>query len=238
MPLKHVDYREAVPIFRTGPRYLFRGERDWYPDTYSSKDRLSRIRGFSEEEVFDFVDCASTIVSYLALRIFHRIPPQSTPEYQELINELRSWVQHYEVPVMSIDVSSDIEVAAFFASYGNTSGRGRLFVGETSRLIPGGNLLRMDEGYCPRARRQKAYAVRMWDDRPNLQAEGDYPLKKYDFVLADSDRKFADRMDLLSTKGDVLALHLADLLAKAEPQFPRVKALFDEIAGSLRAHMG
>ena len=229
--LKHVEYGPDLPVFKKAPKYLFRGERDFYPETLSSKDRLVSL---TTEQMVEFLDCASTFVAELAIDVIRPLPQIGSPDRKSMLNEVHSWVQHYGVPVMSVDLTADLHVAAFFASSENTSGRGRIGIVETRKLIDGHQLLQMDRGFCPRARNQRGYALRMWDEQPDLKDTTVYPVKWYEFEMRPSDHVFAERADLMAPTDDWLLDHVLVHLRRIRATDRGVQELFDSIRLKLK----
>ena len=164
------------------PRYLFRGEHDLYPDTMSSLFRLSEQDGFTEDEINEVKDCIGDLTVEMALRM-HLLPYVSgTPEGRRLLNELQSWLQHYEFPVGTVDLTADLRVAAFFAARNNVARRGRIYVFEAKNLPTGNPIIIMERSFARRARDQQAYGLRMWDDKKDLQNNSHFPCSRFEFA--------------------------------------------------------
>lgn len=132
--LDEFDYIKNDFVSKPNPKYLFRGENDFYPETKSNYDR---VRGFAQSDYESLYSYLLDLSVYLARNYFNIYDP-SDPRYKPTIIELGGFLQHYGFPLHWLDLTQNLNVAAFFAVYKNQSTRGRIGIIETSSLTENG----------------------------------------------------------------------------------------------------
>jgi FRG domain len=106
------------------PAHVFRGEADASWDaTHSSMERLRSHSGLSSMDKASLEELTQTIDERLRdwFGLSH--------------GQSAGLLQHYCLPTELIDVSPELEVAAFFAAYQNVSGTGSITIFNTKELI-------------------------------------------------------------------------------------------------------
>lgn len=90
---------------------------------------------------------------------------------------------------MRLDSREDVDVAAFFACYKNNTEKGRIWIVKTKTLIIRNEAVfkSLDNKFANRASIQKAFALRMLNDKPNLQNPAHFENTHLDFDLTRDD---------------------------------------------------
>jgi len=196
IPLNEFDYIKNAFVEKLNPKYLFRGEKI-YPTTKSNYHR-NPIKCAEQEYILNISDA-------LYKEFIGEIDKES-PEYNPNIIQIGAILQHYGFSIMWLDFTESIEVAAFFASYKNNSGKGRIWVTETKELIEQNHhIYKLEFQRAVRPERQKAYALRMYDDCPDFQNNQFFNSVRYDFDLTDDDLIKFDNQILLNTLEDTIS---------------------------------
>lgn len=119
------DLTTGSRVLDPAPQFLYRGEAEWFPSTEPTIVRLRRRSDLPVSEIEDLIRAlASRIVRRLAPinpDLARRYPTGSHRSRDVLVHAL---MQHYGLPMELIDFTSDLNVAAMFASGGRSRGRG------------------------------------------------------------------------------------------------------------------
>jgi len=195
------------------PKYLYRGERFRYPDTLPGVERLRRDEALSEEVKAEIERTVLACNDYFVERLGGSYKSMGM-KYQNIGFNTVGFLQHYGFPTEYIDFTSDMTVAAFFASKGCIGSKGLICVtpsdiltiyqGQTSlgAIVDLG-----DAEIGKRAHRQSAYEV-LLNNEKDMKADLYRTLgaRWYEFLLTDKDMKvLGSRSDLLDTSDDILA---------------------------------
>lgn len=105
-------------ITATMPRYLYRGESFIYPTTTSRMHRLKTNPKIAPEVKRVIEEVSKSVDTELQDPKFMGLPPMLSAGF----------CQHYGVPTELLDVTSELDVAAYFASTGCIGGRGMICV--------------------------------------------------------------------------------------------------------------
>lgn len=200
---------ESMPPLPNGfPRYLFRGERDGYPNTLTSMDRL--YHGTSENEsIYDELDDLTAFVMR-----------QPFPAKDLKGREAGVYAQHYGLPTQIFDFTSSAKIAiAFAANRVNQAAKGgNIAILDVYTAMQNGCVIDdlRNNKYAKRAHVQSAFGVLYTgfraDDFYSLKDEiiaNNMGLIWVPFVHLENDEAFlkdigADN-DILSTNGDPFA---------------------------------
>ena len=232
---------------------LFRGEPDLYPNTFSSHHRLfERSNRFTEGQAKAVEERLALIANVLEI-VLQAKPVFSSraaaanarPSTVKEIYEVRyCFMQHYHLPTDFVDVTTDLGVAAAFAS--------DIDEDDAVGNVKSGAL------YVIRRRKIGAYGIKVFDpvstraDRPNKQQAASLYLKpgvdlqqipsdaieRFTFVSSADERARTKRPDLLDAHGDEVAAEVARLTyrcahgdwAPEDPSAGRVIEFFSNIA--------
>jgi hypothetical protein len=136
------------------PDYVFRGESGVYKQTFSSLARLNAS------------DRAKEDVTHILARLVGAFREKWGLGPQEAVG----FLQHYGYPTDYIDVTSDVSVAASFASSLRIGDEGAICVLPTKQLVERGALIDLRQHpMAPRPRQQSAFAVHL-PEYPDLKA--------------------------------------------------------------------
>ena len=117
--------------------------------------------------------------------------------------------------IMWLDLTESPEVAAFFASFNNGSGKGRIWIAQTQKLIENGErIFKLDGTFARRPALQKAYALEMSDIKPDLQNRLHFPIEQINFEVTAEDRLYFENQSLLSTKDDDVSDFIIDFIIR------------------------
>ncbi len=211
--LRQFDYHQDQFYLKPNPKYLFRGEQK-YPSTKSSYHRLIDNEPKLVSELTNFSLSLST---YLLQYLYPNIS-RSNSNYWPTINELGTYLQHYGFPVMFLDFTQNINIAAFFASHNNDSQSGRICILETSTLLDSNEyILKLSNSNAQRPKQQEAFSLRMFDDKPDLKNSDHFKTVWIDFDLAQTDVIEFSNPKLLSTKGDKISDLIISYLNNHKP---------------------
>lgn len=193
--LREKDYVQNDFFEKPNPKYLFRGEKI-YPTTKSNYHR-NPITNAEQKYILN-ISCD------LYQELNGRIDQTST-EYIPNINQIGAILQHYGFSIMWLDFTEDVRIAAFFASYKNETGKGRIWIIETKSIIENEMIFKLESNVAKRPSIQKAYALRMFDDKPDFQNPEHFNSIKIDFDLTKEDIKHFENKVLLSTSSDQIS---------------------------------
>jgi FRG domain len=136
------------------PDYVFRGESGVYKNTFSSMRRLSASGRAMED------------VAHICARLVSAFQDKYGLESKEAIG----FLQHYGYPTDYIDVTSDVSVAASFASSLRVGDEGAICTLRTKPLVEREALIDLRQHpMAPRPRQQSAFAVHL-SEYPDLKA--------------------------------------------------------------------
>jgi hypothetical protein len=209
IPLKEMNYSINRFILKQNPKFLYRGEKI-YPTTRSNYHRL-KISGNDLIALQSFIlDISVEIVDK-----YFGIVDRNHPEYWPRIYKAGAFLQHYGFPIMWLDLTESPEVAAFFASFNNGSGKGRIWIAQTQKLIENGErIFKLDGTFARRPALQKAYALEMSDIKPDLQNRLHFPIEQINFEVTAEDRLYFENQSLLSTKDDDVSDFIIDFIIR------------------------
>jgi hypothetical protein len=222
------DYRGNVFLPKPNSKYLYRGEKI-YPTTKSNYHRLILNEKERNELHKYLLDLSVDLTEH-----FIGIVRNTDPSYESNLYKVGSFLQHYGFPIMWLDFTDSIEVAAFFASFNNHIGKGRIWIVETEKLTKKGEIIyKLDGTRSRRPSLQKAFALRMYDDKPDLQNPDHFETTQRIFDVLESDIKHFDNKKLLSTKGDVMSERIIDFIKKHSVYNPELKKIIESIRDDL-----
>jgi len=209
--IKNKYYREFE---KENPKYLFRGENCLYTSTKSNYHRLT-ISDLERKELVKYMQDLSIAIfdKFFYSDKFLFIDTKTDLEYKQLIIEIGAWLQHYGFYLQWLDFTSEVDVAAFFASYKNNTGKGRIWIAETQFLI-GNNeqIFKLDKSFAKRPSIQNAYALKMEDNYPDFQNTEHFKALKFDFDVSDEDKRIFNNKELLCTANDEISDFIIDYI--------------------------
>jgi hypothetical protein len=236
---------------------LYRGEASLYPATRSSYYRLfSESNRFTDDQARAVKERLLTIAQMLEVVGLGRpgfsrpedalkhAPPMRLEDVNEVIYSL---MQHYHLPTPFIDLTTDIEVAAAFASDGARKGdklqtrRGVIYL-VSRKGLEGLGFVLFDpmDSIATRPVKQRAVALFLERDT-NFQALPKHVLARFEFEDTSGAIARYDNPHIYDAEGDRIAQQVAMLayrcayedLASSDPSHVRVTEFFSQIAYSL-----
>lgn len=118
------------------------------------------------------------------------------------------FLQHYEAPTDLLDLTSDIQVAAYFASGGEVGAAGLLAIvpADLGSRVELQDLTNHPSANRPRRQRAFTFATNRFVDIKTSEAAAELGIRWYRFTLQQSDRvAFRQRNDLLDAHSDEVA---------------------------------
>lgn len=172
------DIHSGEAISFDVPAYLYRGESYPYPTTTPSGYRLNKDRSLPKV----VRDSVQDIIRRLDLEL------QDWMHFNPMYSA--GFLQHYGAPTQFLDVTSSLDVAAYFASGGKIGGIGLICVFPVEHVS--GKAITVDLTNHPgaeRARRQSAFAFyhRTHTDLKSATCINDLKLKWFSFSLMAND---------------------------------------------------
>lgn len=168
------------------PRYLFRGEAGWFPDTKPRAGRAGIWKDLCPESLSIFQGLSKWLIQKFVRQ------PYNLSEYEAL-----AVLQHYGLPTIMLDFSSDPGVAMTFAigDGGNDYGRiAVLPIGAYHRGISVANL--RDHRWAVRPQRQGGFGVAKLNppynvDLKSFEARTELGIRWFEFPITENDRRAA-----------------------------------------------
>jgi hypothetical protein len=196
-------YNNEIKGKKIVPAYLFRGENRHNGSLTSKMERFRTNNKINESLRNEIHDIAIFLDKFLR--------EHTVNEYKMPLEESATLLQHYGFPTEVIDVTSDLNVAASFAVFGNKDGFGRIYVYSTAKLAQTTHTIDMAIfDYARRPIRQKGYGIVHKDCKDLLipRVRESVGFESYDFSMSVDDIKTFERNDYLcAVEGDqVLAL--------------------------------
>ncbi|HYC87085.1 MAG TPA: FRG domain-containing protein [Chryseosolibacter sp.] len=231
---------ESCPNLPNGlPTYLFRGERDGYPETLTSMDRHYHVAEIDEEVYHELDD--------LTAYVMH----QPFPEKQLRGREAGAYAQHYGLPTQIFDFTSSAKIAIAFSAnrhyHSEKAKGGNIAILDVGKALKAGCLIEdlRHHRFAKRAYMQQAFGMIY----TGFKANDFYDLKDPDivseigliwipFAHLDDDEAFLASIganaDILSTTEDSyasLAQEFVDEYVKRKGKFSikAAKILSNEI---------
>lgn len=231
IPISQYDYELNSFFPKLNPKYLFRGEFI-YPSTKSSYHRLIETNPPYLQELNHYtIDLAIFL-----LKLFHPKLVSNSLEYKYARNEVGGYLQHYGFPIMNLDFTKNIDVAAFFASYKNNLLEGQICVVETEALISNNyEIIKLCNSRAKRPILQEAYSIRMYNDKPDLKEADSLNSKWFRFTLTESDKLQFENKQLLSTSDDIISEIIIKYIQDNKPKDKLLAEKLNEIKHELHA---
>ncbi|XZF14582.1 FRG domain-containing protein [Chitinophagaceae bacterium MMS25-I14] len=177
--------------------YFYRGEEYAYPTTVSSMQRLNDNAELAKEVKEKFKSVASRID--MELQEFSNLSPMYSAAY----------LQHYGLPTELLDITSSLEIAAYFASCGKIGDEGLLCVLPTQDIYTQSKIIDLtDHPSAERPRRQFAYGFfhDKFIDLKQADCVSTLKLKWFSFKLTEQDiKKFKVKEEILNAQTDKVA---------------------------------
>jgi len=230
--LNEFDYIKNEFISKPNPTYLFRGENDFYPET---KSNLDRVKGFDKVDYETLYSYLLDLSEFLARKYFNIYDP-TDPRYKPTIIELGGFLLHYGFPLHWLDLTQNLNIAAFFAVYKNKSARGRIGIVETSSLTENGiQIFKLTNSMARRPNIQEAYAIKIFDDVNDFKNSAHYSVNWYEFVVTQNDSLKFNTTNLLSTKGDIICNAIVSYIKINPSKNQKIQAMLNDIQYNLIA---
>jgi hypothetical protein len=177
--------------------YFYRGEEYAFPTTVSSMQRLNDNVKLSKETKEKFKSVTSKID--MELQEFSNLTPMYSAAY----------LQHYGLPTELLDITSSIDIAAYFASCGKIGDVGLMCVLSIKEIYNQSKIIDLTEHpSAERPRRQFAYAF-FHDKFIDLKATDcidTLKLKWFSFTLSESDiKQFKIKEQIIEAQTDKVA---------------------------------
>jgi hypothetical protein len=235
------------------PKFLYRGEAKLWEKTQSnaSRNRLTDDPDFSEINYWitgrhlkiGVVQNNYSLYNFLRESLYGISVVDEYFSNPNLDKAIAGLLQHYGFDTCLIDFTSEIDVAAFFASFNSATGNeGQIFVLPTINIEDYVFDLSLDKASRPK--KQKAFALVLPQDY-DLKTENSLSFKKgfsIKFRLTTNDKERFYRDDLLSIAGDNVVIDIVnwfDCHIATNPQVSdRVKQYFRVKKEYLDQHCG
>ncbi len=145
---------ESIPKLPNGfPRYLFRGERDGYPDTLTSMDRLYHVAEI-DEGIYNELDDLTAFVMH-----------QPFPKKELKGREAGAYAQHYGLPTQIFDFTASAKVAIAFSAnrvfHSQKAAGGNIAILDVAKALEAGCLIEdlRNHKFAKRAKMQEAFGM-------------------------------------------------------------------------------
>ncbi len=208
------DFEKIMEVKSKEPKYFFRGENKLYDKTTTTLSRILEKSIFNQFELFEFYSLHSHLYLFLREAIWN-ISVVERKEHGNPFIELAiiGLLQHYGFDTSFLDVTSNIDIAANFASMNNSEEKGRLLVIESNGLNKEKVNYYFDLAKCPgkRPKSQNSYVI--WDQFGNLNLKDETFLSKHNgkwfkFRLDEKDKSNFYDQTILSTKNDKIVCQI------------------------------
>lgn len=195
--IKAVDTETGERFETTISAYFYRGEEYAYPTTVSSMQRLNDNSELTKEVKEKLKSVVSRID--IELQKFSNLSPMYSAAY----------LQHYGLPTELLDITSRLEIAAYFASCGKIGDEGLLCVLPIQDIYTQSKIIDLtDNPSAERPRRQLAYGFfhDKFIDLKNADCVNTLKLKWFSFKLTKQDvEKFKAKAEILNAQTDKVA---------------------------------
>jgi hypothetical protein len=199
---KTFNFREMEYTMRLQPKYFFRGEKQLYKNTHSKFCRMNIESKFNRSELLELCFIHHHLYLFLKEARFN----YGTPDAELSIAGL---LQHYGFDTVFLDVTSDISIAANFASRNNIGEKGKILVIKSKTLNEENVNYYFDLTTCPGKRpiAQSSYVI--WDQQRSLDLKNKGFLSKHDakwfeFTLGAEDKSNFYDQSILSVTDDTI----------------------------------
>lgn len=215
------DFEELKKVIKPQPKYLFRGERtQLWTETKSKFSRNLFGKSFfnevnywisghhhaiPEEKTNDF-----SLYYFLRESIFGLTPFDSNPD-SNIELSIVGIMQHYEFDTSFFDLTSDLNIAAYFATLGSNIGDiGQLMIISSESVE--NKYFDLSQEIANRPQIQSSFVL--WDS-PELDLKSKMFTNKYGalwfkFEVTQSDIDRFQTLNVLSTEGDKIAQEIYD----------------------------
>lgn len=198
------------------PKYFYRGESMLYQDTKTTLVRLYREWNFGQDEWQEYISIHLHLYRFLREALWG-ISVVDDKEHKNPSIELAiaGMLQHYGFDTSFLDLTSNIDIAANFASMNKIGEKGRILVIESESL----NRVRVNYYFdltrCQGSRPKKQNSYVLWDQSRQLDLKDDNFLSThngqwFDFEIDKESKLNYNNQSLLSTKGDDIVYHITD----------------------------
>ena len=226
---------QSVPNLPNGlPRYLFRGERDGYPDTLTSMDRHYHVVE-ADAEVYDELD---DLTAFVMLQPF--------PEKDLKGREAGAYAQHYGLPTQIFDFTASAKVAIAFSAnrvfHSQKAEGGNVAILDVAKASKSGCLIEdlRHHKFAKRAKMQEAFGMiytgfktHDFYSLKDLELVEEIGLIWVPFAHLENDEDFLHTIgadsDILSVEGDPFA----NLAQEFVDEYVKQKRHFSEKAAKI-----
>lgn len=228
--MNEFDYAQNKFVHLPNPKFLFRGE-GIYPTTKSNYHRLLARNS-------SVTDDLTTFVIDLSIHLMNFLHPNidiSSLTYNPVRNNIIGLIQHYGFPIMFLDFTENVDVAAFFASHNNVSKKGRICIIETKEIIKNNEkFIKLTNSSAKRPVLQEAFALRMFDDKPDLKNTMHFKTVWLDFDITENDINIFSNKKILSTRGDKISDLITSYIQTNPTTNSSLNTLLQEICSDLQ----
>jgi hypothetical protein len=202
------DFETIREIESLEPKYFYRGESNSYPNTRTTLVRLLQEGKLKSDELTEYIYVHHNL--YLFLReVFFGISCVETTDHGKPNIELfiSGILQHYGFDTSFLDITSDLLIAANFASMNDVGSKGKILILESNSLNNDSTNYYFDLTKClgSRPKVQSSYVI--FDQLKNLDLKDKSFLSKhngiwFDFELTKEDKERFCNTSILSIKND------------------------------------
>jgi len=253
IPLKLFNFQTRQEEMCAQPKYFFRGERsaDWLTSKSTFSRSLLNHDDFREINYFITGKIYPTGMSYsdsrYSLYHFLREGLYNISGFDELYDNpkideaIAGLLQHYGFDTAFLDITSDIQIAAAFASTGEPGTSGQVMVIASKNIE--NQYFDLSQLMGNRPKIQSAYAL--WGgpelDLKSKEFEETSGCLWFPFTLTTEDKVAFDRSEILSVKNDQVAAEILQWYELYVPTHPAISSTvasyFEKKIKALKAHL-
>jgi hypothetical protein len=211
---KIFDFECNQEIEALQPIYFYRGECNSYPDTVTTLVRLLRKDKLKSNELQEYIHVHYNLYLFLREAIFGVSCIETSDHGKPCIELFISGIlQHYGFDTSFIDVTSNLKIAANFASMNNIGSKGKILVIESKFINDDKVNYYFDLTRCPGSRPKTQSSFVIWDQFKNLNLKDENFLLKHngiwlDFELTKEDKEAFCDTSIRSVKNDEVSNQL------------------------------
>jgi len=208
------DFETIGEIEYLEPKYFYRGESDSYPYTRTTLVRLLQEGKLKPSELTEYIFVHYNLYLFLRESLFGISCVEEADHGKPNIELFISGIlQHYGFDTSFLDVTSDLKIAANFASMNNVGTKGRILVIESNSLNHDNSNYYFGLIKCPGLRPQRQSSYVIFDQFRNLDLKDNNFLSAhggnwFDFKLTKEDKERFCDSSILSIENDEVAQQL------------------------------
>ncbi|MFX1376777.1 MAG: FRG domain-containing protein [Promethearchaeota archaeon] len=231
--------KNKYPESISNPKFLYRGEAEKYPHTYSSYDRLLQQNRFNEREI-SFLDKA---IQYVG----HQMNLASFPsgKTQKSSFQIQGYIQHYGFPTRLVDITSSLNVATYFVSKLFIGKQGRFCIIDIKKIKQPNKIIKLDRAEARRPKFQEGYTISLEPMQDLKSIEKGIVWLEFTIAQSDIELYFRPNQDInfLSTNYDNIAhricYHMCQFVVENQKSMdggnmvPYIESIIQDLVGGV-----